>query len=205
MRNNTKTILVGLVAVVSLGIFGVTSARTFWYAPNGEVIVNDSISVIPQKALAKENQPSSYPVRLKIPKIKVDAKIMQVGITKAGNMAAPSNFSDVGWYKYGAIPGEKGSAVIAGHVDRGAKFPAVFKRLGDLKKGDEIFVETAEGRDPIRFVVTGAKLYDYDAQAPEVFWEDNDTLLRLITCTGQFVKKYGTHDKRLVVTAVRVG
>ena len=73
-------------------------------------------------------------MRISIPAIKVDAKIQEVGITAKGNMAAPRTFSEVGWYKYGPRPGETGSAVLAGHVDNGIAFPAVFSKLDKRSK-----------------------------------------------------------------------
>ncbi len=109
----------------------------------------------------------------------------------------------MGWYKYGTKPGDKGSAVIAGHVDNGLALPGVFKNLGDLKKGDDVYIHTTDDNSPIHFLVTETAVYDYNAKVSSVFNENKAPILRLITCTGTFVRKYGTHDKRLVVTAVR--
>jgi hypothetical protein len=44
-----------------------------------------------------------------------------------------------GWYEPGPRPGEAGPAVIVGHVDS-RRGPAVFFRLGELRRGDRIVV-----------------------------------------------------------------
>ena len=53
------------------------------------------------------------PIRLTIPKIKVDATIKSLGLTSNGNMDTAKGPYDVGWFNLGPRPGEIGSAVIA--------------------------------------------------------------------------------------------
>ncbi|MBE3560989.1 MAG: class F sortase [Ktedonobacteraceae bacterium] len=57
------------------------------------------------------------PLRLTIKSIGVDASVEPVGILANGDMATPEKdpWNNVGWYSVGPYPGEKGSAVIAGH------------------------------------------------------------------------------------------
>ena len=77
----------------------------------------------PYEELSTSSPPLSIdadpPLRLLIPKIKVNATIQHVSITKKGAMAVPTNYTDVGWYRLCTIPGHTGSAVIDGHVDNG--------------------------------------------------------------------------------------
>jgi hypothetical protein len=47
-----------------------------------------------------------------------------------------------GWYALGPRPGDPGSSVILGQVDSG-RGPAVFFRLRELRRGDEIKVTRA--------------------------------------------------------------
>jgi LPXTG-site transpeptidase (sortase) family protein len=150
-------------------------------------------------ALAK-NADEKFSMKLTIPSIKVNAKMGELGINAKGNMAAPRTFADVGWYKYGTFPGKLGSAVIAGHVDNGVAMPAVFAHLNKLQVGDDIYINTNKDTK-LHFVVTGSKVYPYDSAPAEVFNDKSGKLIRLITCTGNFIKELRTHAERLVVTA----
>ena len=142
------------------------------------------------------------PATLVIPKISLRAHVQQVGLTSKGNMASPNNFFDVGWYKSGPPIGEKGTAVVDGHLDDGLGLPAVFWRLSEVNYGDEIDVITKDGHN-LRFVVSGLNTYDYNdkSAAIQIFSQADEPTLRLITCDGSWVKDDKTYNKRLVVTA----
>lgn len=181
---------------VAVSIFSAVLDRAVFHSPKDEVTLPVGIEKT-TRALADS---SPGPSRLRIPVIGVDAKVEYVGITKKGNMATPTNFADVGWFKYGVIPGEKGSAVIAGHVDNGLALPSVFNKLDDLNKGDDVYVDTVTG-ESVHFVVVEKKVYDFDAYGGEVFGQDDGVYLKLVTCTGVWLDSEKTHDQRLVVTA----
>jgi sortase (surface protein transpeptidase) len=106
--------------------------------------LTDSGLVPPGVSLTGEEKELAAPARIRIPSIGVDAFVQDVGIGKSGNMAVPTNYDDVGWYRYGPAPGEKGSAVIDGHVDNGFGLPAVFSRLSELEAGDDIYIDTED-------------------------------------------------------------
>lgn len=145
--------------------------------------------------------PSEHPARLMIPRLKIDAVVQEVGITKEGNMGVPSNFTDVAWYKYGVAPGGRGSAVIAGHVDNGLGLSGVFKNLNELEAGDKIHVKRVDGTYA-NFVVTGKRSYPYDAVPTEVIFNPSGSpRLNLITCGGSWLQSEKTYDERLVVYA----
>jgi LPXTG-site transpeptidase (sortase) family protein len=189
------TILFGLL--VAAIIFSGFLVHATLYAPSQEVAPTPAL----EQNFVQNTASASLPTELKIPVLNIDAKVQEVGITKKGNMATPTNFTDVGWYKYGTVPGNKGSAVIAGHVDNGLAFPGVFKHLDNIKVGDDVYVESATGET--HFIVKSLDVYDFDANVPFVFNQKDDYILRLITCTGTWVPAYHTHDKRLVVTAIK--
>jgi LPXTG-site transpeptidase (sortase) family protein len=226
MKKRIMPYFIVAVTFLAMCTFGTVLARSFWYAPSDEAS-EESLApfILPALALdatINENEseetteekvqamaqgepptPSEAPLRLIIPTLEINAKVQKVGITKKGNMATPNNFTDVGWYKYGAAPGNQGSVVMAGHVDNGIALPGVFKHLGDLKEGDDIFVDIGEGIK-IHYVVRSFSTYDYNAKVDEVFNENDAKYLKLITCTGEWMPNFRTHDKRLVVTAVEV-
>jgi len=70
-----------------------------------KLINNKSVNPIPSIASSKKNI-SGLPVRLKIPKINVDAPIISVGITSQGEMGVPKGPSDTAWFDLGPRPGD---------------------------------------------------------------------------------------------------
>ncbi len=202
------------VIILALILFAIILSNAAFYAPSDEIplplaspaalpnnLEKSKSGVTEEKSALDVYTPKGYPDLLSIPKINVKAKVGLVGITQKGNMATPRSFREVGWYKYGTIPGNMGSAVIAGHVDNGLALPAVFSKLSELKKGDDIYITTDENKS-LHFKVTGSEVYDFNANVPEIFKENDGKILRLITCTGTWLKEYRTHDERLVVSAV---
>jgi LPXTG-site transpeptidase (sortase) family protein len=144
---------------------------------------------------------SELPSTLLIPALGVNAKVQALGITKKGNMGAPSNFTDVSWFKLGTVPGQVGSAVMAGHEDNALSLDGVFKHLEDLKTGDDVYVVRKDGKK-LHFKVVDKKIYPYNLTGPElekVYNADDAARLNLITCTGNWVQSIKTNDKRLVV------
>lgn len=135
--------------------------------------------------------------RLIIPSIGVNADIQKVGVDPKGEMEVPRNFGEVGWFEFGAHPGEKGSAVIAGHFDGKNGGAGVFFNLYKLKKGDKLFVEDSGGA-AIAFVVLESHLYN-PGYADDVFSRNDGFFLNLITCDGVWDGTKKSFSKRLVV------
>jgi sortase (surface protein transpeptidase) len=140
-------------------------------------------------------------VRLLISAIGVNALIEQVGITPAGDLAVPAQnpWEDVGWYGSGPYPGERGSAVIDGHLDRPGGYPAVFWNLRNLRVGNEVTVIDAHGKT-IHFHVAGIVFYSpRDAPIQQIFANNSGTYLNLITCAGDWIPSQHQTTLRLVV------
>lgn len=144
----------------------------------------------------------SLPVRLRIPTLKIDVPFEEppLGLNADKTVEAPRAFTDVGWYKYGATPGEIGPSVVLGHVDT-YKGPAVFFYLGQLKPGDEVFVDRADG-STADFEVQELHRYSQDDfPSALVYGPINYPGLRLITCTGVYDHGVQRYDHNLVVYA----
>lgn len=148
----------------------------------------------------KKEIDSHFPIRLTIPKIKVNAAIKYVGITANGEMGVPKGPSDVAWFEPGIIPGENGSAVIAGHYGHWKNGQgSVFDNLKKLKAGDKLYIKDAAG-DTITFVMRESKIYNSNDEASDIFFSDDDAShLNLITCEGTWNKFSKSYSKRLVV------
>ncbi|WP_174612975.1 class F sortase [Virgibacillus ihumii] len=138
------------------------------------------------------------PETIKIPAINVESEVEKVGLLKNGQMAVPENFRITGWYKLGPKPGERGSAVIAGHVDDKTG-PGVFFNLKDLQKGDEVKIKNKDGKRLV-FEVVGKEIFPMDdAPVKQIFGYTSRRMLNLVTCTGPFDRSKGGHINRLVV------
>jgi sortase (surface protein transpeptidase) len=125
------------------------------------------------------------PVRLGIPAIGVSAPIIPLGLNSDDTTQTPESSTDTGWFAPGPEPGEKGAAVVIGHVDS-HRGPGVFYHLRALRRGDRITVVLRDRRR-VQFVVTGSK------EAPKasfptqlVFRRTKRPTLRLVTCGGLF-------------------
>lgn len=195
LRRNTLKLAALFVTLAAVFVFIDTATGALWYSPDTEVPAPER-EVPGERAL-----PEDEPARLRVPKLGIDAFVQYVGVNAKGNMAAPSNFADVGWYKYGTVPGFLGSAVITGHVDNALGLPGVFKDLGEMHIGDEFFVETASGEEK-RFRVVEVQAYPYTLVPLKVLFSRSDLpRLNLITCSGKWLQGERSYDERLVVYA----
>ena len=141
------------------------------------------------------------PVRLIIPAIGIDAAIESLGILSNGNLATPVQhpWDDAGWYDLGPRPGEIGSAVIDGHLDRPGGYPAVFWHLKDLHIGDKVMVVDAHGKT-LRFHVIDFAFYPVQAlPVQEIFGNNQGLYLNLITCAGDWIPDQHQTNQRLVI------
>lgn len=195
-RSRILDSIIAIVCLAAIAIFVRTLIHALYYAPDSELPVPTSVA---NRAPATHVASTSLPERLIIPAIDVNANVQYVGIAYSGNMMVPNNFTDVGWYKYGPVPGQVGSAVIDGHVDNGLGLAGVFKHLEDIKVGDDVYVETKTGQR-LQFVVTDIETYPYKhAPTKLIFGQDDVPRLNLITCEGDWVQGGHTYDHRIVV------
>jgi sortase (surface protein transpeptidase) len=142
------------------------------------------------------------PVRIVIPAIGVRAPVVPLGVDRAGALEVPRDVSKTGWWTGGARPGERGPAVIAGHVDSQAG-PAVFFRLGDLRRGDAISVDRADGSRVWFHVARSAHHPKARFPTAKVYGPTGKPALRLITCSGAFDRTTGHYRDNTVVYAGR--
>lgn len=128
----------------------------------------------------------SRPVRVDVPSIGVDAPIIDLGLQENGEVEVPpvADADKVGWYRNGPTPGEKGPAVLIGHLDT-SRGPAVFRKLPQLRTGAEITVKRADG-STAHFVVRSVEQVPKSGFPTDRVYGDTDRPeLRLITCGGR--------------------
>lgn len=147
-----------------------------------------------------EHQAASRTVTgVSLPAVGVDgAPVRPVGVEPNGEMEIPPA-DEVGWYRFGAAPGDPGSAVLAAHIAYDG-VDGVFRRLDRLGTGDEVVVSFDDGSDE-RYVVTGTATYDKDALPDDLFSRAVPERLVLITCGGDFNPELRSYERNVVAYA----
>ena len=150
---------------------------------------------------ARGYRATPLPVRVQIPKIGVAGSLDRLGRARtARSRCRADRWGVAGWYALGPRPGDPGSAVILGHVDS-TRGPAVFFRLRELRRGDEIKVTRAD-RSSARFVVERTAQYDKQRfPTDDVYYPTLTPALRLVTCGGQFDHSTGHYRSNIIVFA----
>jgi sortase (surface protein transpeptidase) len=144
----------------------------------------------------------SRPVHLDIPRIGLHTDVVPVGLNPDGTVGVPPLVpgAPAAWYRHLASPGDPGPAVLLGHVDthRGS---AVFFRVHELRPGDTIAIQRADGRT-VDFVVDSVHTYpktEFPSEA--VYGPADEPVLRLLTCGGTFDRDRRTYLSNVVVYA----
>ncbi|MDZ7786474.1 MAG: class F sortase [Candidatus Saccharibacteria bacterium] len=130
---------------------------------------------------------SDMPERLVINKLGIDTRVTRLGVRENSEPKYPQNIYDAGWYENSAKPGDKGAALLIGHI-QGAEKQGVFHDLANLVPGDEFQVETGDGTIRNYYIV---KMEVYDrgqVNYDEVLRTglDGKPGLNLLTAVGAF-------------------
>jgi hypothetical protein len=171
------------------------------------VVVPSGAGAAEGPAMARPLEPASSAVRasgVRIPAIGVRSALVDLGVDAAGALVPPDSANVAGWFTAGAVPGDPGPAVIAGHVDSRAG-PGVFYRLGDLTVGAEVDVDRSDGTT-VRFeVVAVDRVGKADFPTEQVYGPGRAPRLSLVTCGGEFDRAARHYRDNVVVSAVPVG
>ena len=104
----------------------------------------------------------SVPLRVHVPSVGIDAPLIRLGLDRDGAVAVPpmSVPTEAGWFTGDPTPGERGAAVIVGHVDTDYG-RAVFYPLGNVQPGALVIVDRADKKHA-QFRVTSVEVVDKD-------------------------------------------
>ncbi len=140
------------------------------------------------------------PVRISIPAIGVDAPIVRLGLNPDRTIQVPKNFAEAGWFQPGPEPGERGAAVIVGHLDSRLG-PGVFYRLHELPVGAVIKIKVQDGRT-VRFIARSMiRVPKSRFPTTRVYVHTGPPALRLVTCAGKLNWATGHHRDNYIVFA----
>ncbi|MEZ5407927.1 MAG: class F sortase [Acidimicrobiales bacterium] len=140
------------------------------------------------------------PLSISIDQLGLDEVAVQaVGVEPTGEMAIPPP-KEVGWYRYGPLPGGPGSAVLAGHIASNG-IDGAFRHLDRLGPGDLVEVALSDGRR-LRFTVTERVQVDKtELPFDQLFARSGPPRLALITCGGEFDYDARSYRDNIVVVA----
>lgn len=149
--------------------------------------------------------PGEMPVRIRIPRIGLDAPVVPVGqhaLTLDGQLVSQWDVPPAraaGWHQTSAPLGLPGNTVLNGHHNVAGE---VFRYLSALRPGDRLILESVTRRYP--YVVVQTMTLAEEGQPPEVRAENArwilptpDERVTLITCWP-----YTSNTHRLVVIAL---
>jgi len=156
---------------------------------------------LPQIQPAPPMQPSN-PIRLVIDRLGIDAPVMSVGLQRNGAIQVPpvDDPNLVGWYRHGPTPGQAGPAIMLGHKDTRTD-SAVFRRLEEIRNGDQIKVYRRDGTMAV-FTVGGVEQTSKETfPTQRVYGDQEHAQLHLITCGGSYNRRLGHYSDNIIVYA----
>lgn len=146
---------------------------------------------------------ASEPVTLAIPSIGVRTDLLHLGLRENRSLEVPQDTGSgapASWYTGSPTPGERGPAVMLGHVNALGGATGVFADLRKLTPGTEINVSRADGSTAV-FTVDRGNLYSKNNfPTLEVYGNTPGAELRLITCDG-YDPATGLFDDNYVIYA----
>lgn len=154
------------------------------------------------EAVVPASGPIVAPAALRGDHLPGDVGLVPVGVSDGGAMEIPRSGEEVGWYRFGAAPGDPvGSAVLAGHVDTFGEGPGALASTTSLEVGDSLQVERADG-SRVDYAVTARVITGKDELPTEdLFTRTGAPRLVLITCGGGWREDVRSYDSNVVVTA----
>ena len=143
----------------------------------------------------------SAPVSVDIPVLETSGPVIPAGVNDADELDIPPDARTLVWYRHGPTPGAAGSAVIAGHLNwKGVE--GVFSDLASTPVGEQVWVTYDDGSTR-SFTVTDVELVEKPAIGVHgVFERGGDSVLRLVTCGGEFDAGRRSYKSNVIVTAV---
>lgn len=166
-----------------------------------------TVPVVPADArrpatLSAASTDTRTPVRVAIPAVDVDVAVVPVGVDPEGLMEIPASGQQVGWYRHGPAPGdERGSAVLASHVNTRAEGAGVLAALGDLDAGDVVTVSMDDGQT-LEFVVTERRtVAKTELDTAALFARTGPARLALVTCGGPWLEESSSYRDNIIVLA----
>ena len=133
--------------------------------------------------------------------------MVQVGLTTDGAMGSPDNPFVVGWFNRSAVPGEQGNALLGGHrdyQDRDGNIDiGVCWELDETRVGDQLIMfERSQDRYYVYDIVDKVTIRPDSEDAVKYLSQTRESVVTLITCSGDFDIDTHSYAERLVVVGL---
>lgn len=159
-----------------------------------------------EKVSDRQQTQKMGPNRLRIPSLGIDTTVRHTGLDSTGALILPDVMQVTQWKDGAKLDAEKGTTLIAGHVDSATKSRGAMWPLHQIRPDAAIFVTDSDGK---RFEFKAAQLTSaYKSALPDqLFDRDGDHRLAIVTCGGPLVKTpTGYHyESNVIVYADPVG
>lgn len=149
--------------------------------------------------------PASEPIAISVPDRDIAGDVFRISLDENGTLPAPrgDRHDEAAWFDGSPTPGERGPAVIEGHVTYSGK-RSVFFELGSVRSGDRVDVARADGTTAHFEVYRIVRQPKDEFPTWAVYGNTTGPELRLITCGGD-VDASGHHADNVVVFARLLG
>ena len=142
-----------------------------------------------------------------LPSARIRAAVVQVGLTHDGAMGSPDNPFVVGWFNRSAIPGEPGNALLGGHRDYqdrdGHIDVGVCWELDETRVGDQLIMfNQTRNHYFVYDIVDKVTIRPDSEEAVKYLSQTRESVVTLITCSGDFDEETHSYAERIVVVAL---
>jgi hypothetical protein len=161
-----------------------------------------TVDTVPASATAPDagwfEHDAPEPRRVRSDAVGIDAPTIPLGKRDDGALEVPEDAHTAGWWTGRANPGERGPAVIVGHVDS-REGPGAFWELPELEVGDRVSVDREDGTS-VHWRVDRVEQHAKDAFPTEaVYGATDEPTLRLVTCSGFFDRDARSYTDNTIV------
>lgn len=151
--------------------------------------------------------PSSafVPTRLRIPAIDIDSRVVPVDVRPGGELGIPDDPAVLGWWRGGGQPGSGvGSVVVVGHVDSARYGTGPLYYAVNLRVGDRAVLSSVDGVTRTYRLAALRTYLKATLPADQIFSQQVDERLVVVTCGGQYHRGDGGWDSNVVAYFVPV-
>ena len=142
-----------------------------------------------------------------LPSAGIRAAVVEVGLTPDGAMGSPDNPFVVGWFDRSAVPGQLGNALLGGHRDyqdrEGNVDVGVCWKLDETRVDDQLLMfDQSTNRYYVYDIVEIANIRPESKEAVKYLSQTRESVVTLITCSGDFDDETHSYAERIVVVAL---